>query len=101
MDQGFNHEADMVHDPLDEAPPPIPIEEYHKLRRMYTHDPSHEEENILIIDSAADISCVGQGFAILFQSGEKMALSMALASAPSNTFDIVTAAAVVTDPSSS
>ncbi len=91
----------MVHDPLDEAPPPIPIEEYHKLRRMYTHVSPHEEENILIIDSAADISCVGQGFAILFQSGEKMILNTALASAPSNTFDIVTAAAVVSDPSSS
>jgi hypothetical protein len=101
VDQGFNHISDTIYEPLDEAPPPIPVEDIHKIRRMYTHEPPDEEENILIIDSAADISCVGQGFTVLFHSGEKMTLSTALASAPSNTFDIVTAAAVVIDPSSS
>jgi hypothetical protein len=101
MGQGFDHETDIIHDPLDEAPPPIPVEEHHKIRQMYTHDTPHEEENILIIDSTADISCVGQGFTVLFHSGERMTLSTAIASAPSNTFDIVTAAAVVIDPSSS
>jgi hypothetical protein len=68
---------------------------------MYTHDPPKEEENILIVDSAADISCVGQGFSILFHSGETMTLNTALANSPSTTFSIVSAASVIIDPVSS
>jgi hypothetical protein len=86
---------------LDEAPSPIPIEEYSKIRRMYTHDAPPRNEDILIMDSAADISCVGRGFKILFHSGEKTNLDMALVGAKGRTLDIVTAAAVVLDPTSS
>jgi hypothetical protein len=68
---------------------------------MYTDDPPGEQEDILIVDSAANISCVGQGFLILFCSRETMTMNTALASLPSNTFDIVSAAAVIIDPSSS
>jgi hypothetical protein len=45
---------------------------------MFTHEPPGPSENILIMDSAADISCVGQGFVILFHSGEKMTMNTAL-----------------------
>jgi hypothetical protein len=34
--------------------------------RLCTHPVSSHNDDILIIDSAADISCVGQGFEILF-----------------------------------
>jgi hypothetical protein len=68
---------------------------------MYTHVPPGPNENNLIVDSAADISCVGQGFTVLFHSGEKMILNTALARPPSNTFDIISAAAVVEDPTTS
>ncbi len=66
---------------------------------MYTHDPPPREENILIVDSAADISCIGRGFSILFYSGEKTNLDMALVGSKGRTLDIVTAAAVIVDPS--
>jgi hypothetical protein len=93
--------SSFIDDPLDEAPPFIPIEEYHKARRIYTHESPKSEENILVIDSAADISCVGQGFEVLFRSGETTTISLALASSEETTFDIVTAAAVVEDPTTS
>jgi hypothetical protein len=99
MDKESQQEySPLVDDPLDVAPPPIPIIPYSTSRRMYTHDPPGPSENILIVDSAADISCVGQGFTVLFHSGEKTVLNMALAKSPSNTFDIVSAAAVVENP---
>ncbi len=85
---------------MDEAPSAIPIEEYNKIRRMYTHEVPLRNENILIMDSAADISCVGRGFEILFHSGEKTNLDMALVGAKGRTLDIVTAAAVIIDPTS-
>ncbi len=90
----------LIEDPLDEPPPPIPIEDYSKIRRSFTHSTPKSEENILIIDSAADISCVGQGFSIMFYSGETTTISLAIAESASSTFDIVTAAAVVIDPTS-
>jgi hypothetical protein len=91
----------LIEDPLDEPPPPISIEDYSKIRRSFTHSAPKSEENILIIDSAADISCVGQGFSIMFYSGETTTISLAIKESASSTFDIVTAAAVVIDPSSS
>jgi hypothetical protein len=48
----------VIEDPLDEAPPFIPIEDYTKIRRICTNDTPRPEENILIVDSNADISCV-------------------------------------------
>ncbi len=84
---------------MDEAPPAIPIEEYNKIRRMYTHDSPPRDENILIVDSAADISCIGRGFSILFHSREKTNLDMALVGSRGRTLDIVTAVAVIVDPS--
>jgi hypothetical protein len=101
IDQGILQQEIQIEDPLDEAPPPIPIEEHSKLRRMYTDEPPGNQEDILIVDSAADISCVGRGFSILSHSGETMTMNTALSSLPSNTFDIVSAAAVIIDPSSS
>jgi hypothetical protein len=91
----------LIEDPLDEAPPFIPVQDYNKLRGIYTHEPPKPEENIIIIDSAADISCVGWGFSVMFHSGERTTLNMALARASANTFDIVTAAAVIEDPTTS
>jgi hypothetical protein len=89
-----------IEDPLDEAPPAIPIEDYNKIRRMYSHEVPSRSENILIMDSAADISCIGKGFEIFFRSGEKTNLDMALAGTKGRTLDIVTGAAVVVDPTS-
>jgi hypothetical protein len=97
MDPRACHADYMVEDPLDEAPPAIPIEDCSKIRRMYTHGTPSREENILIIDSAADISCVGQGFTVLFRSGETTTLDMALVGTKGRTLDIVTAATVVVD----
>jgi hypothetical protein len=68
---------------------------------MYNDKIPHVDMNIIITDSAADISCVGKGFQILFKSGETTCVGMALAKAQTNTFDIVTAAAVVIDPNTS
>jgi hypothetical protein len=99
--EGVHRDCGEIEDPLDQAPPPLPIEPYLASRRMFTHDPPDSTENILIVDSAADISCVGQGFTVLFHSGETMTMNTALARSPSNTFDIVSAVAVIEDPTSS
>lgn len=98
--QDAHRDCNKIEDPLDQAPPQIPIEPYVASRHMFTHDPPDPTENILIVDRAADISCVGQGFTILFHSGESMRMNTALARSPSNTFDIVSAAAVIEDPTS-
>jgi hypothetical protein len=66
-------------------------------RRIFTHDPPAPSENIRIVDSAADISCVDIGFTVLFHNGEKMTMNTTLVRSPSNTFDIVSAAVVVED----
>jgi hypothetical protein len=97
MNQDYIH----VEDPLDVAPPPIPIEPYVTSRRLYTHEPPGPDDDILIIDSAADISCVGRGFSVMFYSGEKMTLNTALVRSPSNTFEIVSATAVIEDKTTS
>jgi hypothetical protein len=52
---------------------------------------------ILIADSAADISCVGKGFQILFDTGETISLGTAFSTMEAQTFYIVTAATVITD----
>ncbi len=62
-------------------------------------DVPNKNENILIMDSAADISVIGRGFSILFHSGETAQVGMAAACAQKVTYDIVTTAAVVIDSS--
>jgi len=52
---------------------------------------------ILRVDSAADISCVGKGFQILFDTGEKISLGTAFSTMEAQKFHIVTAATVITD----
>ncbi len=101
MGQEISGNDILFDDPLDDAPPPIPIMEHDKIRRVYTHESPNSDENILIVDSAADISCIGQGFKILFHSGETTMIGMALADSSPRKFDVVTAAAVVIDPSTS
>ncbi len=101
MGQEISGNDILFDDPLDDAPPPIPIMEHDKIRRVYTHESPNSDENILIVDSAADISCIGQGFKILFHSGETTTIGMALADSNPREFDVVTAAAVVIDPTTS
>jgi hypothetical protein len=50
------------------------------------------------MDSAADISCVGKGFHILFYTGETTSLGITFADSSHRTLHIVTAATVITDP---
>ncbi len=95
---GLNME---INDPLDEPPPPIPIYDRDTVQQMYSHKSPKEDENIIIINSAADISCIGHGFTVVFHSGETTTVHTALANSNGNDFDIVTAAAVVEDPTSS
>ncbi len=67
---------------------------------MFADDTPKEGEDILIIDGAADISCIGKGFSILFRSGESISLGIAVAGAHRSEYEIVTAAAVIIDPQS-
>lgn len=87
-----------IDDPLADAPPSIPIEDSSKLRCIFTHEPPTNEENILIVNRAVDISCIGQGFSIMFHCGKMTKIGLALAKSATSKFDIVTAAAVVIDP---
>ncbi len=68
---------------------------------MYTDKVPTSDTEILIVDGAADISCVGKGFSILFLTGEKTTIGMARAKSEASTLDIVTAATVVIDPTTS
>lgn len=90
-----------IYDPLDEAPAPIPIVEYQEITAMYTNRIPTNDMSILITGNAADISCMGKGFQVLFNIGETTWAGMALAKAQTNVFDIVTVAAVVIDPNMS
>jgi hypothetical protein len=67
-------------------------------RHICSHPKPSTSEPILIIDSAADISCVGQGFHILFYTGETTTLGIAFVgqTAPRQ-YDIVCAATVIHD----
>jgi hypothetical protein len=75
--------------------------EYQEISMMYTDKIPSDDMNILITDSAVDVSCVGNCFQVLFESGEMTCVGMALAKAQTNTFNIVTTAAVVIDPNMS
>ncbi len=66
------------------------------VRRMHTDDPPSQDVPILIMDSAADMSMVGQGFEILFYTGERITLWGAMASLNGCEHDVVTAATVIT-----
>jgi hypothetical protein len=70
-----------------------------KVRRVHTHVPPNPTDNVLIIDSAADQSCVGQGFRILYYTGATIHLDGgALDTMGGGNYPLVSAAAVVTDP---
>jgi hypothetical protein len=90
-----------IYDPLDEAPAPIPIVRPKEMEQMYTDKVPNSDTEILIMDGVADISCVGKGFSILFLTGEKTTIGVARAKSEASTFDIVTAATVIIDPTTS
>ncbi len=56
------------------------------------------QQRSIILDSAADISCVGREFEILFYTGETSTVGGAIPKMASVTYDIMTAAAVVESP---
>mmetsp|Transcript_11803 Transcript_11803/g.17014 ORF Transcript_11803/g.17014 Transcript_11803/m.17014 type:complete len:115 (-) Transcript_11803:29-373(-) len=68
---------------------------------MFSDPVPSASENILIVDCAADQSCIGQGFKILYHTGEEINLNGAIAGMQGGIFPIVCAAAVVIDPSTS
>ena len=81
------------------ATPTPPTEQSHvKARRVQGHPTPDPTENILIVDSAADQSCVGQGFRILHYTGASIQLEGALDTMGGGYYPLVSAAAVVTDP---
>jgi len=63
---------------------------------MYTDSIPDPNEPILIMDSAADISCVGKGFHILFY-GETTYLGVTFSDSAQRNLHIVTAATIITD----
>ena len=106
---------DPIQDPLDVPPSgmfaPLPpgdmndeaitaSEEQHQeiVRRMHTDDVPPTNTPILIMDNAADISCIGRGFEILFYTGETMTVSGAMAEMQSIEYEIVTSSTVVETP---
>jgi len=65
---------------------------------MYTDNPPQSDEHILIVDGAADQSCVGRGFSILYYTGEEIYLNGAIVGMKGGTFPVVCAAAIAIDP---
>ncbi len=80
----------------DEPPKSLPIKEYSDIT-MYSDTVLGPEETILILDSGADISCVGKGFQILFYTGEVISMGVAMADVEERNFKIVSAATVLSD----
>ena len=71
-----------------------------RIRRCHLSDQSpNPDDNILICDSAADQCVIGQGFKILFHTGQHLQLSGAMAGMEGGRYPIVSAAAVVQDES--
>ena len=69
-----------------------------RIRRAYVPSESPGvEENILIMDSAADQSVVGQGWRILFRTGQKIHMDGALIGMEGGRYPIVSAATFVED----
>lgn len=106
---------DPIQDPLDVPPSgmfaPLPpgdmndeaitaSEKQHQeiVRRMHTDDVSPTNTPIQIMDSAANISCIGRDFEVLFYTGETMTVSGAMAEMQSIEYEIVTGATVVETP---
>jgi len=81
---------------------PIDDQQLHttKVRPMQAHPQPGPTDNVLIIDSAADQSCVGQGFRILHYTGASIHLDGALDTMGGGTYPLVCAATVVVDPTS-
>lgn len=70
------------------------------IRRMCTDPTPPQNTPILIIDNAADMSMIGQGFQIMFHTGETTTLWGAMASLDGNIYDVVCATAVIQSPAS-
>jgi hypothetical protein len=64
---------------------------------MYTDPVPGPEETILILDSGADISCVGKGFQILFYTGDVISMGVATVYVEEHNFEIISAATVFSD----
>lgn len=67
-------------------------------RQMYTNATPSRETMTLIMDSAVDMSMVGQGFGILFQPGEMTTLWGAMAAMDGASYEIISTAVVVESP---
>ena len=66
------------------------------LRCLYAPNlPPGPEENILIMNSAADQSVIGQGFKIMFYTGQHIKMDRALVGMDGGQYPIVCVAAVV------
>jgi hypothetical protein len=70
-------------------------------RQVYMDERPLPHDNVLIMDSGAEISCVGQGFSILTWSGETVSLGTVEMQNEKRTYDIVSAATVIIDETSS
>lgn len=68
------------------------------VRRMHTDEEPLTNVPILIMDSAADISCIERGFEILFHTGQTTTVGGTMAEMESMTYDIVTGATVIESP---
>jgi len=68
------------------------------IRRIYAPNLSPGlEENVLIMDSAADQSVIGQGFKFMFYTGQQIKMDGALVGMEGTQYPIICAAAVVED----
>jgi hypothetical protein len=71
------------------------------IRRVYAPNCSPGiEENVLIMDSATDQSVIGQGFKIMFYTGQQIRMDGALVGMEGSQYPIVCAAAMVEDQTS-
>ena len=68
-----------------------------KVRRTRMQDAPDPEDNVLICDNAADQCVVGQGFKVLFHTGQSIRMDGAMAGMTGNKYPIVCAVAVVED----
>jgi hypothetical protein len=71
-----------------------------KARRVHLHDVPDPQENVLICDNAADQCIIGQGFKVLFYTGQLVQMDGAMAGMKGERYPIVCAAAMVEDGTS-
>jgi len=83
---GNSENGAYLQDDMDAAPEPKPK----KTRRVQTQPTPGTTENVLIIDSAADQSCVGQGFKVLYFTGASIHLDGALDTMSGGSYPLVT-----------